>query len=572
MQNSNVLRDKLYSIDGRGYGAYKSLEGAYSFERFTLYIDHVQSDPFAPPSRIRARVSQNIAAFPRELFSSPERRVALQDFLTREFARAVEHPARGGRGTGKSGLVAIDRCGQEILERTAMLVDRDFVEARFVVGLPARGRTVMGGEAVSIFLELVPAVVGKSLVYKNINGDLAREHVDMVQDQEFLRDMLRERGLVAFVGNGAVLPRESGISNRPLISGKAIPFQSPPELEAEFNLPNRGKVTGMGIPKGVTLIVGGGYHGKSTLLRAVERGVYNHIPGDGREMVITVGDAVKIRAEDGRSVVNTGISGFINNLPFGRDTRSFSSDNASGSTSQAANIVEALESGTNLLLLDEDTSATNFMIRDGRMQELVSKEFEPITPFIDRVRELYKNMGVSTILVVGGSGDYFGVADLVIMMQNYRSFDVTKKAAQIAGQHHNLRKTEVFGDFGHIAGRVPLPESFKLDERGKVKARGLDGISYGRMDINLQYVEQLVDASQTNAIADIIKYAAQKYVDGKKSLPEVVDVVLKDIRQGGLDVISPFRGQHPGDYALPRKYEIMAAVNRFRNLKIKQKG
>lgn len=572
MQNNNNLKDKLNSIDGRGYGAYKSIEGAYSFDRFILYIDHVQSDPFAPPSRIRARVPQNIAAFPRELFSSRERRVALQDLLTRVFARTVEHLPRGRRGTGKSGLVAIDRCGQEILERTAMLVSNDFVEARFVVGLPARGRTVMGGEALSIFMDVIPAVVESSLIYKNINGPAAQEHVDLVQDQEFLRGMLLERGLVAFVGNGAILPRESGISNRPLSAGKAIPFQSPPELEVEFSLPNRGKVTGMGIPKGVTLIVGGGYHGKSTLLRAIERGVYNHIPGDGREMVITVGDAVKIRAEDGRSVANSDISGFINNLPFGQDTRIFSTENASGSTSQAANIIEAMEAGTKLLLLDEDTSATNFMIRDGRMQELVAKEFEPITPFIDRVRGLYSRWGVSTILVLGGSGDYFGVADLVIMMQNYRTFDVSKPAAQIAARHHDLRRTEVLNEFGSIAGRVPLPESFRLDERGKVKARGLDEISYGRVDINLQNVEQLVDTSQTNAIAEIIKYAAGRYVDGKKSLFEVVDAVLKDIGREGLDVISPFRGQHPGDFALPRRYEIMAAVNRFRNLKIRQVG
>lgn len=568
MQTSADLQHRITAIDRKSYGAYKSLAGVYRFDEFTLYIDHVQSDPFAPPSRVRARVKQGDAAFPAEYFKHKHERVALEDFLTRAFtAAAGRYP--GGKGTGKSGLIAIDRCGQEVLERTSMVVNDNYVEARFVVGMPARGRTVMAGEALDIFLRYIPDIVRRSLVYKNLDRERLQKHVELARDQQVLRNMLPELGLVAFVADGSILPRESGVSDRPLAEN-VVPFISPPEFKVTVELPHRGRVSGTGIPGGVTLIVGGGYHGKSTLLRAIERGVYNHLPGDGRELVVTVADAVKIRAEDGRSVAGVDISGFINNLPFNRNTGDFSTANASGSTSQAANIVEALEMGTGLLLLDEDTSATNFMIRDGRMQRLVAREMEPITPFIDRVRDLYRNFKTSTILVVGGSGDYFDVADRVIMMQNYLPADVTGRARSIAGETAGTRRYEAGEPLSKVRHRIPLPESFRFRAGGKVKARGLDDIRLGNQNVDLQNVEQLVDNSQTAALAAIIRYAAENYIGGRKTLAEIVQLVLQDIERDGLDVISPFRGQHPGDYALPRKHEIAAAFNRYRGLKVKQ--
>ncbi len=570
MPTSSDLQRKLAGIDRKGYGAYKSITGTYQYDFFTLYIDHVQSDPFAPPSRMRVRVSQRVAAFPAGLYRTRPGRVALEDFLTRQFAAEARKYSEK-RGTGKSGVIAIDRCGQEVLERTSMVVNSQYVEARFTVGLPARGRTVMAGEAVDILLHHLPAIVKHSLLYASLNAEKLTEHVQLAEDQEDLRRQLAELGLVAFVADGSVLPRESGISDLPLRGPNVIAFRSPPEYSVTVTLPHRGKVTGMGIPRGVTLIVGGGYHGKSTLLRAIERGVYNHVPGDGRELVITVADAVKIRAEDGRSVSGVDISGFINNLPFGQDTTNFSTSNASGSTSQAANIVEALETGTRLLLLDEDTSATNFMIRDGRMQRLVAREAEPITPFIDRVRDLLDNFDTSTILVVGGSGDYFEVADRVIMMHNYLPRDVTARAREIAAAAGGERKREVEAPLNRVRERIPLPQSLQWQSRDKIKARGLDDIQLGRENVDLQHVEQLVDNSQTAALAAIIKYATAKYVDGKATLMQVVQAVLRDIQREGLDIISPFRGQHPGDFALPRKYEIAAAFNRYRGLRVKQK-
>ncbi len=563
------LRRNLLSLDGKGYGAYKSVRGAYSGGWFDLFIDHVQADPFAPPSRGRIRVLHGISGFPPYLYGSRTRKIALQDFVARNFYRLLKAGDSGDRSaSGKGGLVGVDRCGQEVLDRTAVLVTGDFIEVRFTVGLPARGRTVLGREAARLLTEFVPGIAERTMLYKNLRREDLVRHVEVVEDQEYLRGALAERGLVAFVGNGSILPRESGVSDRPLTGPAVVPFQSPPGLEVEISLPNRGRVAGMGIPRGVTLVVGGGYHGKSTLLRALERGVYNHIPGDGRELAVTVGDAVKIRAEDGRRVEKVDISGFINNLPFGLDTRSFSTENASGSTSQAANIVEALESGASLLLLDEDTSATNFMIRDGRMQRLVAKRNEPITPFIDRVRELLEGLNVSTVIVVGGSGDYLGVADLVIMMQNYMPHDVTGAARKIIEDTPGQRVVEAAGRLCRPAPRIPLPAGGKPD-RFRVRARGVEQISFGRDDINLAYVDQLVDPSQTRAVAEIIRYAYERYVDGKKPLSAVVERVLEDIGREGLDVVSPFeRGQHPGDLAGPRKQEIMAAFNRLRSVRI----
>ncbi|MCG0278626.1 MAG: ABC-ATPase domain-containing protein [Thermanaeromonas sp.] len=571
MKNKEQLSRLLNSIDGRGYKAYKELHGVYQIDYFTMYFDYIQGDPFASPSRVRIRVDHKKTAWPADLWSTRVRRIALEDFLARRVAKAIRALGPRHRGTGKSGLLFIDSGGQEILPRTAMIISPDFVEVRLSLGLPARGRTILGREAAEMLFGDIPRIIEEGLLCRGPRDlEEARRHVAVAEDQEALREQLKPAGLVAFVGNGAILPRRSGISQLPLPAEKAIPFVSPPTLEVELKAPNAGPIRGMGIPQGITLIVGGGFHGKSTLLRALERGVYNHIPGDGRELVVTLADAVKIRAEDGRRVEKVDISPFINNLPYGQDTKAFSTEEASGSTSQAANIIEALEIGTSLLLLDEDTSATNFMIRDHRMQQLVAKEKEPITPFIDRVKHL-KEMGISTIMVVGGSGDYFDVADTVIMMDGYIPRDVTSQAKEIAAKFVTHRQQEG-GPFGRLRPRIPLKESFDPRRRGKtkIKAHGVDEITFGYEDIDLSYVEQLVDPSQTRAIGDIIRYLSERYCDNRRTLKELIHLVLEDINRKGLDIISPFYGQHPGDYALPRPQEIAAAINRLRTLKVVQ--
>ncbi len=569
-QDVAALRAILHRIDGRGYKAYKEIQGRWRFPDFTLLIDHVQGDPFAAPTRARVLVPARVAQFPPEHFSNPSRAWGLAAYLARSFDRLARQRSHH-RGTGHSGEIRMEAPGQEVLPQTAVLIHPDGqVEARFTVGLPASGRRILGRQAAELLLEDLPSVVEGSLRYAVHPPETVWEHVATNEDADALRAALAPRGLVAFVANGAILPRRSGVDDRPLQEGIVVPFQSPPSLEVTIQLPHAGPVAGMGIPEGVTLIVGGGFHGKSTLLRALERGVYNHRPGDGRERVVSRVDGVKIRAEDGRSVSGVDISPFINNLPYGLPTDNFSTPNASGSTSQAANIMEALEAGAHLLLIDEDTAATNFMIRDRRMQALVPKEQEPITPYIDRVRQLYQELGVSSVLVIGGSGDYLDVADTVIAMHEYRPVDVTERARQVAQAQPTGRVNEAAGPFGPRPARIPLPHS--LDPRKgrrevSIKVRGLHAIQFGRETIDLAAVEQLVAWGQTRAIGDALWYARERYMDGRRTLAQILDRVLADVETEGLDVLDR---RKVGDLAGFRRFELAAALNRLRSLRVRQ--
>ena len=578
MRSESDLRLTLARIDGCGYRAYRDLAGGWSCGDCDLFVDHVQADPFAAPSRLRLRLAPGAAGLPPALFSGRTRRVALEDLLARRADTAL---GGGGdrRGSGRSGELRVDAGAQEVLERTAVVIDESGgVELRLQVGLPAAGRRVLGREAETVLCRDLPGAARRALCWGGSAPEGAHRFVECVEDQEHVRDRLGELGLVAFVADGSLLPRESGASDRPLAASLAVPFRAPASLRVEIPVPNgvAGKrlLAGMGVPEGVTLVVGGGYHGKSTLLGALERGVYAHIPDDGREAVVTRPDAVKIRAEDGRRVERVDVSAFIGTLPHGRRTEAFRTDAASGSTSQAANIVEALEAGASVLLLDEDTSATNFMVRDARMQALVAREHEPITPFVDRVRELYDVRSVSTVLVMGGSGDYFDVADTVIRMRDYFPEEVTAEARRIAADHPTGRAREVSGPVHEPAARVADPRSFDAS-RGRrdvgIDARGLDEIAFGQHSIDLRGVEQLVDRSQTRAVGLAIQLCVERFLDGRRALPEVLAGLDRVLTEEGLEVLSPAGrgGRHPGDLARPRTQEVAAAINRLRTLRVR---
>ena len=564
MKSSVELKNELFKIDGKGYKAYKVLEGKYDFKKYVLSIDHVQGDPFASPSRVRIIIDNKIAQIPEELFDNKNKEIAVCDFLTRLFSKNIRNQSEKIFGSGKSGLIEISRCPQEILERTAIIRNKSFFEARFYVGFPARGRSVLARELEKIIFNIIPNIVESTFIYENIDKLALINRVKLMEDQCFIRENLKEKGLVAFVANESILPRESGVSARPLRNGKK--FISPQALEVEFDTPNRGKIKGMGIPKGITLIIGGGYHGKSTLLKALELGIYNHIEGDGREFVITDESALKVRAEDGRAITSTDISLFINNLPNGKDTVKFNTENASGSTSQAANIIEAIESKSKVLLIDEDTSATNFMIRDDIMQQLVVKEKEPITPFIDVAKSLYKRLGISTILVAGSCGDFFDIADLVIQMDCYEPYEVTTKAKELSRGKISLRDDlDIHIDFGRVLVKGSISEGPKGI---KIKNLGKDGLSINKENIDLKSVEQIVDSEQINTIGMTIKFIEDKYSGKDLTVERIVDEIEKDLTKSliGIDNI---KGGN-GSLAMPRKQEILCAINRLRTLKIKE--
>lgn len=567
MQSSTDLRSLLNRIDHRGYPAYKDTKGMYQFPGYVLSIDHVQGDPFASPSRVSVRVSGKTAGFPRELYRDRHQRIALQDELTRQFGRRAEQFAFKAKGSGKSGLISVSRCYQEVLERTACRMDpgNGDIILRMEIGFPANGRTINARELEKILFDFVPECVKASLFYKNMDAKRLRSIVDLAEDQQYIREMLPKMGLCAFVADGSILPRESGISPRPMKGG--VKFKSPKELEVTLELPHRGKITGMGIRKGITLIVGGGYHGKSTLLKALELGVYNHIAGDGREYVITDDSAVKIRAEDGRSIQKTDISMFINDLPNGKDTVGFRTEDASGSTSQAANVVESIEAGTSLLLIDEDTSATNFMIRDELMQRVIHRDMEPITPFIERIRELYDDYGISTVIVAGSSGAYFHIADSIIQMDRYVPKDITEYAKKEAENFPMISGPEAPAEKPDFK-RCPQPsQAFRGNDRIKMKTLSREGVMINKETIDLRYVEQITDSEQVTALGYCIRYAQKHILNGRKDLRQVVDELENTIEKGSLAALCE-SSPSVSCMAAPRKQEIFACFNRYRGLKL----
>ncbi|SDM78717.1 ABC-ATPase domain-containing protein [Sediminibacillus halophilus] len=563
------LQRKLQQIDGKSYKGYKGIQGRYSFHRYELVIDYVQGDPFASPSKIRLIVPDAYRRINPDWKENRQRKIYSEDRIARAVAKAIKHNTMHSKGSGKSGLIAIDSPGQEILERSSVQLDPGFTTICLSIGLPANGRRINGREAEKLFFEVIPAIMEKSIF--SISDEEIEASVQLADQHQAIRKMMKENGWISFIADGAILPRQSGISNRPM--KQAVPFESTVENRVSIEVPHRKEpLTGMALSKGIVLIVGGGYHGKSTLLHAIERGVYHHIKGDGREYVLTDPTAVKVRAEDGREVSTVDISPFINDLPHLEDTSRFSTENASGSTSQAANVVEALEAGAGSVLIDEDTSATNFMIRDQRMQELVVKEKEPITPFIDKIRQMRDQLDVSTILVMGGSGDYFDAADQVIMMDRYQPYNVTDRAREIAEKYPFNRQHQDSEPFGSLPNRRFLPGSLQTSQgkKHKVQAKGLTTIIMGRTDINLHYVEQLVDASQTRMIAEIIRHLDQKkWLANDRSLTELLDAIEAQIDQKGLASFAPFPDQHPGDLARPRRFEIAATLNRIRTAKVK---
>ena len=596
VRSDRDLQRELERIDRRGYPAYKDLRGQYDFGDFVLSIDHVQGDPFASPSSVSVNVHNEVLHIPAGLWDKAHKRTALEDVLLRRFSRALAGCSMCAGGSGKSGVLATTCPGQEVLARSACEVDGGSVTFRFEAGLPAHGRTVDGRAAAKMLLDFVPQCVERTLFVDDGLLDQAWAAVDLADDQHAAREQMEAADLVAFVADGSILPRESGVSQRPLES--ALAFEAPAEQRVVLDLPHRGKVAGMGIKRGVTLIVGGGYHGKSTLLRALQDGVYNHVAGDGRELVLTDATAVKLRAEDGRAVSGVDISLFIRDLPDGRDTSRFSTVDASGSTSQAAATVEAYEAGARALLIDEDTSATNFMVRDALMEAVVAREFEPITPFVERVRDLWERAGVSSIIVAGSSGAYFSVADVVLQMDRYRVHDITAHARAVCAELA-APATPRAARFALPAGNraiavspvAPGTDSARgdrggRDDRGgrgarggfggrgagrgardnriKVRTCGCEELQVGQGSADVRLVEQLVDSCQARALAQLVRVGAQTgiLVQGKPVAKAVDELMALLDREG-------WRALVEHDYvacglALPRPQELAAVLNRWR--------
>lgn len=571
MVTKEQLQKKITSLDGQDYGAFQSLIGTYDFEQFALIIDQIPKDPYAPPHTgiYRVQFPLDDTVIESNMIDSRLGEIACRDFYARQFFHNSTKIAGKRRGPGYSGIITINEPGQAILERSSVVINENSLEIRCFVGLPASKRNIKAKLAIKMLLEELPEIVSLSLHRDHTDIDQLLSHIHSARDAEFLRQKLPDMGLVAFIADGAILPRESGISDRAMNKDSVIPFESPESLKIEIDLPYAGKITGMGIPQGITLLAGGGYHGKSTLLQAIEMGVYNHITGDGREQCVSLAETVKVRSYNGRHVVKTDISPFIRDLPFRKDTRAFTTENASGSTSQAANIIEAMEVGAKVILMDEDTCATNFMIRDMYMQKLVKKSDEPITSYIDKVRQLYLEKKISTILALGGVGDYFEVADHVIQMIKYHPEDVTAQAKDIIRKYPTKRVKEDVEYPIQPKARIPVPESVDpMSEyrKWRLYTTEINTLHFGQNKIDLTDLEQLIELSQTKAIGFSMLYA-RKYMDGKRTLKQVMDLVMVDLEENGLDILNE---KISGHFAQFRSFELAFALNRMRSFNVNQ--
>ena len=556
----------LHALDGRSYAAYKAIVGRYRAPAgWFLHVDRVQADPYAPPTRIHVDVPTDLHGLElldeADLLADVDRRLAVGDFLTREL-----HV--GFRGTALS----IASPGQEILQRSSIIVRPDekkegpgwVLEIRARLALPAQGRSIQGHEASRIVGRDLVRELEEAMDLTGERGDRLVRHIATLEDHRALTATVARNGWVSFLADGSVLPRRSGVSDEPLDGG--VPLEAPESMAATVELPHVGTVRGTVVEAGVNVIVGGGYHGKSTLLSAIERGVYPHVPGDGRELVATVSDAIKVRAADGRAVTGVDLTPFISHLPAGRDTASFTTRNASGSTSQAASIIEAVEAGSTALLLDEDTSATNLLIRDSRMRELVAAEREPITPLVDRITALFRRRGVSTVMVMGGSGDYLDVADRVLLMDAYHLRDVTEQARRVvADQPRPVTELE---DFAEPRRRVPEPAPPRT-RRGPVRTRaqGTSTLVLDREDIDISDVGGVTDPGQAEAVAYALRALLEQRFDGVSPLRECLDDLEALLDEEGLDALTDER-ERPAFLVRPRMVDVGAAVSRYRKLEL----
>lgn len=560
------LRDKLVLMNGKGVQVYRDLAGAYRFDRFELYLDAIQPDPVAPTCRARVRVDQAEAQIPPAMWGSPAGRVATQDFLMHAIRDAVGRHVRT-RWAGRSAPLSVPAGGPEILARSGCTVAEESIQVHLTIGLPAEGRKVLAKPARTLLFDELPSVVQAGLVWTNLDAAAGSRHLEALEDYLALQGTLDALGLVAFVAEGSVLPREAGPAGRPLRGGRPLEVRAPDELAVTVTLPHRGTVRGLGIPRGVTVVAGGAFSGKTTLLAALASGVYPHVPGDGREMVAAVPDAVTVRSEPGRRIERVDVSAFIRELPHRPDVTALSSEHATGTVAMAAGVAEALEIGTRLLLFDEDESTVAFLTRDAAMRDLLGAERDALVPLVGNVRALWEIHGVSSVIATGSLGEFLDVADTVIVMDGYQPLAATERARGLRSGAAGRRVPEA-GAFRLPAPRCPLPRGFGgLRGRGQhTELRGYGALSIGRDTVTLAPLGQLVDAGQGRAAGDAILYAlAKNYVDGNASIAEILDRIFADIEASGLRVLAPEEG-YTGDYALPRRHEVAAVLNRMRSL------
>ena len=482
-----ALYQKIRTLNGKNYGLYKSLaDKPWDFGDFALEFLHVQGDPYAPASRVVIKANLSMLGYAGEWGGEFERRLALSDFLHRKLSRLVKE-----KYPEKDAAIVFDTAGPEMLVRNSLWIDNGELRACLQIKLPGDGRKIQAELAAEILTMVLPDLVSAGLYYNKSDESALQDYYRVLAERKEILSQLEARGLCAFVPDGAVLPRASGLSEMPLEG--AVPFAAPEEMAVTLNVCGR-EIRGMGITKGITVITGGAFHGKSTLLQALTRAVYPHIPGDGREGIVIDESALRVGVEDGRSVRGTDLSLFVRDLPGGVSTKNFNTLSASGSTSEAANLLEAMEAGSRTFLIDEDSSAVNFLIRDIRVRKLLGDDREPLIPLTDRIREI-SAQGYSFILVAGACGDYLDLADNIVVMANYKAECAkTSSTASLASQQSMVAQRP-FATYMQPLQKSVRPTS-AVERQVKVKLAGDTLLQIGFLVSDTSRLNTLVDRQQ----------------------------------------------------------------------------
>ena len=545
------FRRLITSINGRGYGAYKRLLGNEAFFKgFNLRLTHIQGDPHAPPSHAEVWVHKSRLE-PLTQFMESDSVIPLTDYLSRNLHKVLRKLSRRC-GEGNSCYLGIPKPSPRILKRSSVELEKDHVIIRFFVGLPSQGRRVSGREAIKLLTEVIPEGIN-SVITSSLNEfERIKKHIKIFKLQEGVRSWLVRNNYFFFIGDGSILPRRASFSEEPLPN--AVRFSSPESLRIEVCVKGAGCIKGLGIKDGVTVITGGAYHGKTTLLEGVIDGIYDHILDDGREHVISAPDTYLVRAEDGRVVTHVDISSLMRDLPDGTSTKDFSTLDASGSTSMAASIMELIELGVKHLVLDEDISATNLLYKDEVMKDLLKDD--PIITLDSLVKPMNRILGVSTAAVVSASSSFLKCSDTTILMRKYLP------------QH--LKEDRDWGACREASIKEPEGRQYEgISNLKKVKASGMkiiaeyfDGIKF---EIDLSRNPRIAESGQVKLIARAIS----KLSDLKQPIImfDLIHKLRSELMSEGFRTF--YRGMDvPPDLTWVDPLDIAWVINRLRNARI----
>jgi predicted ABC-class ATPase len=569
------MRDKkeffglLKELDGQPIESYQQIVGDYDFTRYVIKCHpfRVKDAEILPLFSIR--VPQTIAEIPSVLIESPIRRTALEDYLLRAFSAEVDKLASFDMtGLAKRNIV-VTSPEQKILPRNTILVTGEYVELRVAIQLPLQQTLVDGVVTYAVdgvrmqeilFDELMESVVN-SLLYCNMDAEDVELFVQSMDNADRLRQHLNASGQVAFLAEGSLLDRAE-LSDLPDYE-HAVPLGLADGLGEPVDTPYAGTVNGLVVPSGLTVILGEADGGRIELMDALAQGIYNHVNGDGREHCVTVPDAVEIISEPGRSVQNVDLSAFYREDV---SKQHFSSDWADSFDSQAASLMEALEAGSRVLLIDEQTSCPTFLGTDSRLDEVLGEPSH--ISLAARARQMVDELGIS--IVIAGSNlvaEYIPVADTVLQVSQSVVSDVTAVTKELdvspAAVAPSIQLSSLLSRLRWIMPSSIDPSIGHEDVFVKVDEDGL--MQFGRIIMDAEDISQLVSLDQLRAIGLTFYYLKLRYVDEGYSLREILDLVDRDISNEGLNALAR---DFCGNLARPRRYEVAAMLNRLPTFRV----